>query len=359
MFSNLPTLSLCSRKQELISRIVESFKVLAFQDTEDTQHSATPFVCKLHDEILQLLSKDVGETDKRFSAYILRLRLLTMADEAAQIHEYVTLEADLYRAASLTSLYLMKHIPTATNQPLSPGVEEALRSSFQRSQILLQTVGRIQSQCCSQDGAVQSPTKHPILDGWICKLNPPRKDYNLVSFDREALKTEEDELLQMATTPIPQENKSSIYHKLLTNHIGSSGLTARLWLDENAAACDSSSTTPIYVFWNDRGVLRSKDAERAWWLVTCDSSISFHTPNLHITAVITNTPKFSTIPSLTLEIGKDEGALWWEELSKMVLKLQEVKELQDELTSLWTCAEIERNLTVARTSVAAEPTVLN
>jgi hypothetical protein len=359
MSSHLPAFPLSSQKEECLSQIARSFQELSMQ-TEEVQHSSIPFLCKVHDEILQILSQDADATAKRIHTYILRLRLLETKEEATHIQQYITLEADLYRAVSLTSLYLMEQMPLAMNQPLSPAVEENLQSSFQRSQILLEILETIYSQC-NQEGELLS-TNHSILDEWLHKLKPRRiNEENLISFDRERLQMEEDELLQMAATPTPQE-KYPTANRIATNHEDDSGLTARLWLDP-AAASDSSSRTSITLFWNGQGVLRSRDAiaEHSWWLVTCESSISYQAPNLIITSVITNNtskPEFSTIPSLTLDVGTD-GALWWERVSKMVHKLQEIKELQDELNALWTSEEIEANLKKAQIQVSMDSTALN
>jgi hypothetical protein len=165
----------------------------------------------------------------------------------------------------------------------------------------------------------------------------------------------------MAATPVPQERYPSA-NRIATNHEDDSDLTARLWLDP-AVTSDSSSRALITLFWNGQGVLRSRDAiaKHSWWLVTCESSISYQAPNLIITSVITNntsTHEFSTIPSLTLDVGTD-GDVWWERVSKVVYRLKEIKELQDELNALWTSEEIETNLKKAQVQVSMDSTALN
>eukprot|EP00980_Cylindrotheca_fusiformis_P018794 scaffold6265_cov193-Cylindrotheca_fusiformis.AAC.14 len=378
-------LALSNRKQECISQIAGHFQEL--EDEEESSNDKSPVVvlllCKLHDELLQIVSQDDPEW-KDVTTDMLRLRLLENKEQVADhIQTYIIQEADLYRAVSLTSLYLMEYMPLVLNQPLVPEVENSLQSSFEKSQCLFQILETIQRQLPNNDDSTV-PTEHSILDEWLYRLIQSErrndvqtnKNNRIISFDREKLQMEEDELLQMAATPVPPQQQpnttttttSTIYGSIVTNRTDSS--TARLWL--TATSNDpKQQQKQVTVVWNkEQGMFRTKNnddddvgAKDAWWLVTCESSISYKAPNLVISAVITNTPSYSIIPSLTLDIGTTpmttDASVWWEQISKVVVKLQERKELQDQLGSLWTSDQVEARVKEAQIEVSAKAIDLN
>ena len=74
-----------------------------------------------------------------------------------------------------------------------------------------------------------------------------------------------------------------------------------------------------------------------------------------ITSLINN--DFSKT-SVTLTVGRD-GAVWWEKVSKVITQLQEFKDLQEELQTLWTTEEFQAAVKLARKEVSRDATVLN
>jgi ligand-binding sensor domain-containing protein len=155
---------------------------------------------------------------------------------------------------------------------------------------------------------------------------------------------EEDELLQMANTPTPYENRQQQNEKSNPKE----SLLAELLRDHGAS--------PIQVTLNDLGILRAhnpsneREKTTTWWAITSTSSISYEKPHFKITCVLTNRPKLCTT-TLTLDVG-NHGDLWWGKSSRIVHRLKELQDLQDELKIIWSPDDFQVVLEEARRRIS-------
>ena len=336
----------------------------AFTDIEN-QHENLQIkniksICLLHDSVIRTLSSKVDDSIARNHRYMMRLRLIDKLDEAIHIRKHIAFEADLYRAVALTSLYLLEKLPLAAHT--SETVKTNLQTSYNKSQVLLNILQRIYVQCIplnERNEEEEIPTTQPFLGLSLEKLQPVAIEENkgsIISFDREKLQMEEDELLKMANTPTPYENRLQNSQR---DQNYNTYLIARLLLGE--AKKDETVRPSLSVTFNDEnGILRARDASNeeyrdSWWILTSESTISFESPFFTITSVLQN--DFSTT-SLSLNVGRD-GDIWWEKVSQAITKLNESRDLQERIQRLWSDEECQIVKNAARNQVSSNASTLN
>jgi hypothetical protein len=353
------------KKEECVSKVVESFHLISVQN-QDLQLQNLTAISRLHDNVIGTLSNYAADAStSRIQNYILRLRLHQTDEDAAHIQRFIPLEADLYRSVSLTSLYLLHTIPLIS--PIPDEVRKSLEGTLKKTQLLLKILEKVTVQCYENEegGDTLLPTNHPFLDEWILKFRPKEEDTGVeISLDREGLQMEEDELLQMATTPTPYENNPLFARK---DQISFADPIARLLLVDNTATDSSAISThaSIAISLNTKGVFRPRDTssfdlKHSWWLITCDSTVLYESPILTIYSVLTNHYTSSqkiSCKAIKVNVGKD-GTLWWEKISRIVQELKQIKELQDEVRTLWPDPEFKSQLKLSRAQTCLDSTAL-
>lgn len=420
--SNSPSLLTSSlivseEKKACLSNVVEVFQEQS-EDSQDYQQIST--LLQLHDRLSHLLptvnddSNDDNEANKiheSISKYFSQLRLQTQDDDKSQVEKeketsfkkqlliYLAMEADLYRAMALTSIYLMEMIPMATNRPLDVSVEQGLKSCHQRAQWLVKMLNhRVAEVLLDSNHPGESVESSNLLElyateyseqleGWLLECGDPfegEDDNNnmLISFEKEQLQLEEDELLHMASTPTPNETTKhdsvTTLPSTKSTTPDSALLSARLLIQEDATTSTSTSTITIttttaendsthnnniktsqystLVVLNDRGVFRSQHPQEQawWWALTSESSVQCDANQMiSISAVFSNRPTLHGRP-LTIQLqvtNAKDLSLWWTRISKIVQSLQEANDLQNELPSLWPLNEVQAKLQQARSFI--------
>ena len=280
----------------------------------------------------------------------------------------------MYRAMALTSMLLMRNLPGTNLNPLSEPVELDLRSCLRRSQLLLKIIDqRVQSALDPNQDEMETKSLlqhynteyYGQLERWFVEYDDLEgdDDDNMIAFDKEQLLQEEEELLHMAATPTPHEAGSSIplakenelSARLIQNDTASTDM-------ENQSADKTCNRSPQYstvvVFDEQQGVFRSfHPQEQAWWwLLTSESSVVqnqfSNSQTICVSSVLSNRPKLA-VSSIQLQIKEpQEISVWWSRISKFVQSLQQAKDLQAEVTSLWPSHEVEAKLQQARTIIS-------
>lgn len=359
-------------KKECLAKVLEVFENL--QESDEIAK-----VLHLHDELSHLLEANDIEIEESVSRYFMKLRVERINDNKSptekelednwkkRLFEYLAIEADLYRAMGLTSIHLMQRIPMV--HPLSEQDQEDLRSCIQRSQLLLKIIDqRIQS---ALDPDHQDETEmnnllehytteyHESLEGWLLQYDQEEEDDNHIAFDKEQLQMEEEELLHMAATPTPNEAETTMsvdLHKDMTARLIQCNVNNRNDAETDTTVDNISSKSQYsgLVIWNDQqGVFRSPHPQEQawWWLVTSESLVQCNAATITISSVYTNRPQLVLLSSVQLQVTEDPS-LWWSRISRFVQSLQESKELQTELTTLWPSTAMEQRLQQARTIIS-------
>jgi hypothetical protein len=354
---------LASSREQCLATVVETFdKIHKKQADDDTQSISISSICEFHDRLLSIVSEET-EAIARTNDDILRLRLLTKQDGVVvnnydEVKQRIPVEADLYRAVILTSLYLLEKL-TSPGTPNMDATKAHLQITIRQANALLKVLSSIYGQYFYlEDSEATLPTTHTKLEPMLAerrKLVDHDDDDDdsdvIMSFDKEQLEMEEDELLQMASTPTPDENRQQQNEKSNPKE----SLLAELLRDHGAS--------PIQVTLNDLGILRAhnssseREKTTTWWAITSTSSISYENPHFKITRVLTNRPKLCTT-TLTLDVGK-HGHLWWERSSRIVHQLKELQDLQDELKIIWSPDDFQVVLEEARRRICFESPCLN
>ncbi|CAJ1915293.1 unnamed protein product [Cylindrotheca closterium] len=427
----IPTPLVASEESKAcLSNAVEVFQELfsePFSSSQDYPQIST--LLELHDRLshLLLLVHHNGDDDndnnnnnndkipQSIARYFSQLRLQRHDDNTnnksqqdikkkQQLFEYLAVEADLYRAMALTSIYLMEMIPTATNRPLDVSVEQGLKSCYQRAQFLVKMMDHRVVQ--SVDVVLVTPNQEinstsssssllldhyttdysEQLERWLLECdsleeNDDNNNNSIMMFDKEQLQLEEDELMQMAATPTPNETEddSAILPSATTTYTSDrnspTDLSARLiQYDDTSSTPENDDSTDknknntsqysTLVVLNDRGgVFQSQHPQEQawWWALTSDSTIQcdHHANNddnnhdqmmITISSVVSNRPKLGQhLPFIQLHAKKPQDvSLWWSRISKIVQSLQETKDLQHELESLWPAKEVQTKLEESR-----------
>ena len=202
---------------------------------------------------------------------------------------------------------------------------------------------------------------------------------NILSFSREQLEEEEQELLRMASAPIPtstqcREGKTTHQHQqqqfsqLLPLIKPSRSVVAGSIIPIIPSLPSlSSSPLSIPVELDDRGILRrcngNDNGDNSWWALTSQSILQeldegnnnqSSSTKVKITNIISNetaVDEHSSGVSITLDVGRADCLLLWREhLGKVKQYLMKVMEEQKEIKRLWSVDDVMMAQTNAKKS---------
>ena len=324
------------------------------------------------------------------------------------IRDLFGLEADLYRAMWLTCLILISVINTSNdnreqqqrgrkrsrrelNDPTSGdggNRKILLQRTVDQCAVLVQLLGIVEfgrgsNAAYSGHTAPNDHGENNVWDERIREWTTDSKNeaeddddnsLNILSFTKEQLEQEEQELLNMAETPIPSvdsSNQQQQQHKKQSttwnkSSNGNANAIETIELLRGTLTATSaetlSSSSPILVQLDGRGVLRAsegatnsnesaddnKDKDRWWWSLTPQSVVYANdngSPNkIQINNVISIcTAKLTTI---TLDVGQDSIILWLEQVSSIQANAkrndgnEKLVAKQEEIKRLWTADKV-------------------
>lgn len=340
-----------SKKQTCLLEILKGFETL--HEKENSHWNCVTTLCQWYDRLLSVLNDDGDDNKRRGDGYLLCRRMSTSRENDnddgvlhAQTLQFLQIEADLYRALIIICLCLLEKLPAGntTNSAMMDTTKTQLQTTIRQSNALIKILKNLHAKNYDDDHSPLA-TKYPILNTLMAQKKfsyEYEEESNAILLDKDQLEMEEDELLRMASTPVPNEQPQHHASMETNNHpmetqSSSSCLVARMSMEQ-----EDTSTTTVQVTLDDRGVLRTRQSakhEGAWWVITTASTISYESPIFTITSVVTNFPKFSST-TLTLDVGRD-APIWWETIAKLTHSLKETKELQEELKELWPQEEFQ------------------
>ncbi len=326
------TLGIVSKVAEIANRLIEETPDDNYSSSISTSAPRLLDLCRLHDEVITTCQD--AESRINILGKLCQFRVSPLQEVMLKAEE-ISSEADLYRALLGLSLYLILNIPI-TNSSASCFQEDELKRTIRQSVLLLKILAKIKSIATGtmEDSA---PTRFPVFQEWIDQLQEAWTDQtsNVISFDRQELAMEEDQLILMASTPTPWElnQQTSIIEE--TKEL----LVARM----PVTVLGKIETATVQVRMDHRGLIRLMDQEDStWWAaLTASSTTHYKSPTFTIKMVVTQTKtSLGTNPvmslgTLPLQVGRD-GHQWWEVTSAIIEQLKELQQLQDEVASVCT-----------------------
>jgi len=141
----------------------------------------------------------------------------------------------------------------------------------------------------------------------------PVKETIVISVDREQLVLEEEELWQMAKTPIPT---------------GSSTLTARYGAS-------------MMVEMNHVGIIRSRESDSEWcWCIDTKTKVTYKSPHLRLLSLRSCK---GGVEDISLFVGQ-EGARWLALVHECQRRLEHLEKLEGQVEGLWSEKEYKERL---------------
>jgi hypothetical protein len=188
-------------REQCLSNVVEALQNL--NNDEDAPCSVAS-ICKWHDSLLSTLEDNpFTNSSSTIDGEIMRLRLTTATredDSFQKVKQRLPIEADLYRAMIVTSLYLLDKLPPSSADTSST-TKAQLQTTIRKSNALLKVLSNMYTQYFrsseEEEDGVTLLTHYPILEKRIAEKKSIF-DYNgssnVMSFDKKQLVMEEDEL---------------------------------------------------------------------------------------------------------------------------------------------------------------------
>jgi hypothetical protein len=368
---------------DVIKRVLDIVNQLELLDYEIHEEDASPSslktsvseLCQIHDELVEDLQREERSATSQtgFPVDIVRFRIYSLYSEQSMglDPEQVAAKADMYRAALGISMYLLQTI-TGTTFSGMDSIKEHLQHTIRQCTLLLKILVTVYSLSCGKSPDLTAlPSHSPILERWIDEMEQQTSSWgeetsNMISFDRQQLAQEEDQLLLMANTPTPLESGNSNhlnYDSIQEDtNIPSTGLVARMsskYLKREAI----DQPTSVQIRMDHRGLIRLRDmAENHWWAaLTPSSSTNYKSPTFTITSVAIPIEDSSaknrfSLSTITLEVGRD-GRQWWEATSTVIQQLKDLQSLQEEVEILWPYDQVEIQTSAASNAIGVGATM--
>ena len=300
---------------------------------------------------------------------------------------FFALEADLYLAMWLSCLILLNklnpHGQKKRHNRLASQIRNrayGLQRSIRRCQFLVGLLDRIVSQAKTKGVDGDQTANSNICVGlgseiWIDRIAEWKEDdraeetddadnsLNIFSVTKEQLELEEQQLLNMATTPIPMANAHNVQIRkgvINGNPIKTKKLLIGKLLQDVTDPSDSSSS--IIVEFDNRGFVttsngssedKDKDFDnkpRCWSLTSQSVMLSNYNKSPNVIQ-IKNMISFATgdLTALTLEVGQDH-MLWQSQISTVQSNTErkfKLMEEQEKIKELWPVKEVMNAQNVA------------
>jgi hypothetical protein len=375
---------------DVVKRVVDIVSQLELLDDDDDdgeiqeEDASSPKtsiseLCQIHDALME---ERISASQRGAALDIVRFRLVPSScaeeNKMGLDVELVAVEADVYRSTVGISMHLLQVIADSTTvSKVDDSIKEGLQHTIRQCTLLLKILSTMYSLSCGKNSndltTAHLPSQYPILHRWIEEMeqrdisNWEEETSNLISFDRQQLASEEDELLFMANTPTPLESSADDANHLnydnsmqeeYSNH-PYTGMVARMsskFLKKETI----DAQTSVQICMDHRGVIRLRDMpENHWWAaLTPSSSTNYKSPTFTITSVaIPILEEYYTkvrlsLSTITLEVGRD-GRQWWEATSAVIQQLNDLQSLQDEVGSLWPHDQVQIQNSAASTAVVS------
>lgn len=303
--------------------------------------------------------------------------------DTERIRQTIPLETDLYRAMLLNCL-ILESITNPPNQEQRSRKRQRRESNNRtcddsRKIILQRTIDqcRVLLHLLEQLSFEESNTDVSVYENenmWDERIREWTKDskidedededddsLNILSFTKEQLAAEEQQLLDMAETPIPaanrynqqqqqrrKQNKEDVTSNKSTNSDATETkqpLKGRLVSSANEA---SSSQSSVAIHMDKSGILRSIDdanKDSCWWSLTSESVVHGDNNKSSTNIQIINAISIMTaeMTTINLDVGQD-GMLWIEQISSFQANTKRLgvslAESQEEIVKLWTDDEV-------------------
>jgi len=304
------------------------------------------------------------------------------------------LEADLYRAMWLNCLILISAINSSSpdncnhkrkRRELENSTSDSIKSkkdvlqrTIRQCRFLVRTLAQIklrQESGANRDhqNILNNESYHKnVWDACIAEWTNKNNDcddekenpLNILSFTKEQLEMEEQELLCMATTPIPS---SQTYNKLqpptFNGHSGNENVIVKMnRLLKGRLLADATETTlhPVTIELDEWGILRATarepiggnkivDSEGGihWqWSLTSESVVTCNYDKSPNKIQINNVISFqrANLTTISLDVGVD-GKIWQDQVSRIQKSTNihdrcKIIEEQREIKKLWPMKEV-------------------
>jgi hypothetical protein len=359
-----PSTSSAFLQQEQCLQYVHKLFETSRWDDEESMSCAS--LCGAHDKLLEVLQLE-DEITTLVDGEIVRLRVLKEGSAyIEQVRRRIFLQADLLRAVMLVSHKLLSKVGALpmTSSKGDESTDSQLKVMIRQGRVLLQILSNTYSENLPSNPADREnlPSNFPLFEELLEQQGQISNDVddNNIAFDRDQLEQEEDELLQMAHTPTPQEGKHA-------PAVGAnrSAMTTILLHASMVSADRNLTTVPVEL--DGRGFLRTRKSLNSTmdapsngdsiWLLTAETTIFYNTPTLRLSNVVTYCKSSFTASLISLNVGS-QGNVWWERISAIVQRLKVASELQEQLQSAWTTEVFQEQRSVSRGLVACPSTLL-
>jgi hypothetical protein len=362
------------QQEQCLQNVHELFETSRWNDEESLSCAS---LCGAHDKLLEVLQLG-DEITTLVDGEIVRSRVLlkegSMDTGIEQVRRRILLQADLLRAVMLVSHKLLSKVDAlpVTSSKGDESTDDQLKVIIRQVKVLLQVLSNKYSENLSSNVADQEnlpsnlPSNFPLFEELLQQQGQTFNDVDdSISFDKDQLEKEEDELLQMAHTPTPQERQGANGTALMDVENAVPSTTTLL---HAPMVSEDRNLTTVPVELDGRGFLRIRkplnstiDAPSSGdsiWLLTAETTIFYNTPMLRLSNVVTYCKSSFTASMISLNVGS-QGRVWWERISAIVQRLKVASELQEQLQSAWTTEVFQKQRSVSKGLVACPSTLLN
>ena len=326
-------------------------------------------------------------------------------DNDAMARNLFGLEADLYRAMWLTCLILLSAINSnasnrdrdhynsrkrsirevnnnndSTGDAATRSRKLVLERTIRQCRLLVRLLEKIIANRTTTNNQSVDHGKN-IWDDRILEWTETNSDdddddsLNILSFTKEELEKEEQQLCYMAATPIPrvdarnlqQQKQCLTFDNVTTNSSGDANATNRLLIGRLLIEHATETTSillplplpSVSIELDDRGVLRATDNknnnEKCWWSLTSQSAVlcdDKESPNkIQINNIISS--HTADLTTITLDVGRD-SMLWQGHVSRIQANTNTYGHEQEEIEKLWPMNEVIAVQSKARKLFAGE-----
>ena len=358
-----------TRQQKCLQQVQEILEL--FRETPQASNKkgisvSCVSLCVEYDNLIEVLGLE-DDTTKSVDADVLKLRYMDRRElNLHAIQERITLQSDLLRSLLFVAREILVRTGTIPREQRI-GLQEdksfknILEETISRTRILLRRLAFIHSEYLQPENKDHPilPSNFPLLDELITQQDDMDIDVIVgesITIDKEQLEKEEEELILMAETPIPNNHRQ---HKAeMTNEGVMNGI-----LHGHIPASRYSESPAVAITMDDHGVLRSEKPEnssqrdKSMWFLSSDTQISFNAPFLELTHIVLGPPHFE-VDSLRLNVG-NKGSAWWENVSRMVQHLRPASKMQVEIFDAWPEEECQRGISRAELMMADSQPGLN
>ena len=314
-------------------------------------------LCGIHESLMKAIAMQDDRT-RKIDCDVLRFRIDGVHRDAMatssgdEVLQRLIIQGDLLRAIILCSKALLGRVEAVPSQKLEERSE--LVHTIQRAEVLLKILETRYADLFLRGTAqvvlesLQLPTNFPSLQASIGVSES-------ITFDPQALAEEEEDLLAMAYTPTPDEQRGKRKRDSIKeqNASGRDKIQKPSFMRSKVHFEDDHSS-PLDVEMDERGVIKvcgpkvlEPNALQQKWIITADSTIFFNRPMLRINNVLKLSENGMSIEMISLNVGAD-GDTWSEACLGIIERIKDSMSTENEVAAAWTPEVLEEALTNAR-----------